>query len=661
MSSPSIILTSEFVTSHDTGAVDYLDRQDRQVDKDKFLDAGIEKEAHDILSLDMIKQLDENDFSTYLNYLGRQQALEKTTTLSDKEQIERNTIEKKLTEFEGKMTTPSTQEKHLEVRGLFDKQSDFLTAEQKDFYKDFFADASKNGAFLFQDVVSFDTQFLVDQGVYDPSTKKLDSTKLKQAGRLMMKKYFELENLEDTGQWVGAIHYNTDHFHIHFSTTESQNTRELISITDKTTGEKKEVRNGFKRQKTINQMKATFVNQLIDRSNELEKLSQLRNQLVVTIREQPHDHLAKDKLNQLRDVLPNEKQRWQYNRLSNDVKEKINDAVQTILKSNKEFDSFKQLVKEESQFRNSLYRNDKQEDYFKNKMADMDVRLGNALLKHLKQVEQEQIEAKRFAPNVVADEKKIDQTIKHQPQSNLSHYSQFNQKKLKEQMPDVSMVGSRHYWHKQGRLITANAEPLDISVPVMKDNGKTLSHFGVGHVYDISQTKEWSIPSQYTKEPVASQPQKINTDTNKLPTNIYRYRKEQRDEILKNHPNARTVFPLEDWVKLGYRPNTFEKPTFITHTYKDSNTGEQKTFERGVFERSQVTRGTQTELNYLKKDLDKAYTTPYRPSAIDYSQRAVNKVARLLEKDYDVERNKFEKERLDRKVAIAQHEAELGY
>ena len=84
MSSPSIILTSEFVTSHDTGAVDYLDRQDRQVDKDKFLDAGIEKEAHDILSLDMIKQLDENDFSTYLNYLGRQQALEKTTTLSDK-------------------------------------------------------------------------------------------------------------------------------------------------------------------------------------------------------------------------------------------------------------------------------------------------------------------------------------------------------------------------------------------------------------------------------------------------------------------------------------------------------------------------------------------------------------------------------------------------
>ena len=193
MSSPAIILTSEFVISHDEGSINYLDRRDRQIHSEKEISIGIEGEAHEIMSLDMIRQLDESDFSNYLNYLGRQQALEKNNSRSEGEELELVTIEKKLKNMEQNSKPLTNHDNHMEVRGLFDKENDTLTLERKEFYKEFFSAASNNGAFLFQDVVSFDTKFLVEQGVFDPLTKQLDSTKLKQAGRLMMKKYFELE------------------------------------------------------------------------------------------------------------------------------------------------------------------------------------------------------------------------------------------------------------------------------------------------------------------------------------------------------------------------------------------------------------------------------------------------------------------------------------
>lgn len=841
MSSPAIILTSEFVVSHDEGSINYLDRRDRQVDKEKELSVGIEAEAHEIMSLDMMKQLDESDFSNYLNYLGRQQALEKNISRSDGEELELLTIEKKIKSMEQKKNAPANYDNHMEVRGLFDSENDTLTAERKEFYKDFFSTASNNGAFLFQDVVSFDTNFLVAQGVFDPVTKKLDSTKLKQAGRLMMKKYFELENLDETGQWVGAIHYNTDHFHIHFSTTESRNTREIITITDKTTGAKKDVHNGFKKQKTINQMKATFANQLIDRSKELEKISRLRNHLVGYVRESHHEANLKKQLKELRKILPDEKKKWQYNRLSAPVKSKINETVASLLKENKDFHQFKQLIKEEGQFRNRLYRQENKNEYYKNKMKDMNVRFGNALLKNMKDVEkefklqsrmpmafdlttkeestvvkqqtsnlenysklnQEKIknqlpsvsfvkteeawkkegrtlsqesipieisvpimsedgkELKGFTlghvydishteinrqltyqvtmnghsnykPNldkyspynqeklkeqlphvsvlgtshywekegrtlvpgtkpleitipvmsedgekllgydvgyiydisqtVVIDTKEkniswADEKNKKLP-SNLSSYSKFNQQKLKEQMPGVTTVGSRSFWKKEGRFIAPEAEPLLISVPVMKEDGKTLSHFGEGMVYDVSQTRLFSQEIQPTHPKVPSQSTPIS---HLFSNNLYRYTNEQRDSILEQRPEAKTLLSRPQWLEKGYCPRHFEKPIFVESTFKHPETKEMITYERAVYDVSQVRQATNYELKQLQKEYDQLKETRYQPSAIEYSSQAVKKLSRLLEKDYDTERNKFEKERLDHQVQMAQLEAGHSY
>ncbi|NKC69079.1 MobP2 family relaxase [Vagococcus fluvialis] len=840
MSSPAIILTSEFVISHDEGSINYLDRRDRQIDSDKEISIGIEGEAHEIMSLDMIRQLDESDFSNYLNYLGRQQALEKNNSRSEGEELELVTIEKKLKNMEQNSKPPTNHDNHMEVRGLFDKENDTLTPERKEFYKEFFSAASNNGAFLFQDVVSFDTKFLVEQGVFVPLTKQLDSTKLKQAGRLMMKKYFELENLEETGQWVGAIHYNTEHFHIHFSTTESKNTRDIITITDKQTGQKKDVRNGFKKQNTINQMKAIFANQLIDRSQELEKISRLRNHLVLYVRESNHESKLKKQLNELKKILPIEKKKWQYNRLSSSVKLIINETVESLLKENKDFNQFKQLIKEEGRFRNSLYRKESKNEYYQNKMKDMNVRFGNALLKNMKEVEKEIAQLKRMpmsyrleVKNESKPIKKIDSNLKnysklnqekirtqlssasfvkteaswkkegreptkeavpieisipimsedgkelkgfdvgyvydvsqtevnrrfsfqvnmnshgnYQPNldkystynqeklkkqlpnvsvvgtsnywrkegrtlipgtkpleisipimtedgkklldydvgyiydisqtvvvetkektlsfsdekkkltSNLTSYSKFNQQKLKEQMPEVTTVGSRYFWKKEGRFIAPDSEPLYISIPVMKEDGKTLSHFSEGVVYDISQTKLFS--NEIQNAPVNKM--QHSTDLSKqFSNNMYRYTSKQRESIQEQSPGASTVMSRPQWLEKGLCPRHLEQPIFIESTFKNPETQQIITYERAVYDVSQVRQATKYELKQLQKEYDSLKQTRYQPSAIEYSNHAVRKLSNLLEKDYDTERNKFEKERLDRQVHIAQQEASHGY
>ena len=145
-------------------------------------------------------------------------------------------------------------------------------------------------------------------------------------------------------------------------------------------------------------------------AEELKKISQIKNHLVVFVRESNHESQLKRQLNDLKKILPVEKKKWQYNRLSSTIKSRINETVELLLKENKDFNQFKQLIKEEGKFRNSLYRKEDKNEYYQNKMKDMNVRFGNALLKNMKDVEkeiviQEKVESKE--KNVETKPKKL--------------------------------------------------------------------------------------------------------------------------------------------------------------------------------------------------------------------------------------------------------------
>ena len=140
-----------------------------------------------------------------------------------------------------------------------------------------FREAEQNGSVLFKDVISFDTAFLIKQKIYNPYSNELDRKAIINAARTMMKNFFEKEKLSDTGVWLGEIHYNTKHFHVHITTTETINTR-------------KKMKDGQPRGKrvpsTINQMKRDFGNEISDntRTTIREQISELRNSLVYSTR-----------------------------------------------------------------------------------------------------------------------------------------------------------------------------------------------------------------------------------------------------------------------------------------------------------------------------------------------------------------------------------------
>src|SRR5690625_581629 len=62
---------------------------------------------------------------------------------------------------------------------LFSNEYNTLNKEEKKEMKRSFALAQKNGSPMWQDVISFDNEWLAEQGLYDHETKKLDENKVK--------------------------------------------------------------------------------------------------------------------------------------------------------------------------------------------------------------------------------------------------------------------------------------------------------------------------------------------------------------------------------------------------------------------------------------------------------------------------------------------------
>ncbi|BAR79271.1 hypothetical protein BASH2_pXO20109 (plasmid) [Bacillus anthracis] len=91
--------------------------------------------------------------------------------------------------------------------------------------------AQNKGSVYYQDVISFDTDFLIEQKLYDPVTDILDENRIRNASHKMMEQLFKDEQIEENnGFWFASIHRNTEHIHIHFGTVEKENRRKLVEV-----------------------------------------------------------------------------------------------------------------------------------------------------------------------------------------------------------------------------------------------------------------------------------------------------------------------------------------------------------------------------------------------------------------------------------------------
>lgn len=142
-------------------------------------------------------------FSTYLDYINREAAKQ------DKDG--------KVLTFEQYNDYMSNSEK---TTGLFTSVKDLLLEDDIEDIKDKFDQAEENGSVMWKTIISFDNEWLQENGVYDPETKILNTSIIRDSTRNCMKKILEKEGLDQSTVWSAAIHYNTDNIHVHIATVE---------------------------------------------------------------------------------------------------------------------------------------------------------------------------------------------------------------------------------------------------------------------------------------------------------------------------------------------------------------------------------------------------------------------------------------------------------
>lgn len=105
--------------------------------------------------------------------------------------------------------------------GLFDFATDLLSREKIQEYKDLFNQSQDNGSPMQREIISFDTEFLIEEGIM--INGEVNTKRLKRATREAVRSLIKNSHMrEQPGNqyWVAAIHKNTDNIHIHISMSE---------------------------------------------------------------------------------------------------------------------------------------------------------------------------------------------------------------------------------------------------------------------------------------------------------------------------------------------------------------------------------------------------------------------------------------------------------
>lgn len=338
----------------------------------------------------------ESDFVKYVSYMGRKYALESKKKMTKSEEEELNLLDKHIQDLSPEKIKEDqgipNKEKGI-LPGVFSKDKNVITQNDLTDIKELMEKAQNSGSVYYQDVISFDTDFLVKNKLYNPETDTLDENRIRIASQKMMQQLFKDEQIEESnGFWFASIHRNTDHIHIHFGTVEKENRRKVVKkeVNGKTYYEPK----GKRKQRTLDNMKTTFANSLVDRTSELSRISNLRNDLVQEVKEQFQQSKEKKQdrklilLQEIYDGLPSNKKDWTYGskKMPKKTRDKIDELTELLMKDNPIYKEYKEAVEKESDFQKELYGESDREDkdYAKNQLEDINKRMGNSLLKELK-------------------------------------------------------------------------------------------------------------------------------------------------------------------------------------------------------------------------------------------------------------------------------------
>lgn len=490
MSTPSVTFMLQY-TGANSGFVDYMNRSEA-VDIDNELAVSKNEQMIDELSVDQLKKIRAEvpeqslDFPDYIDYMNRSYATEKQT--KDK-------------------------------TAVFNQEKNHLTTDEVDQLKNQLETAYQNGSLLWQGVLSFDNSFLAKQGLYDLETGQVDQAAIKNVLRTAMPHLIQREGLSSDAFWWGNIHLNTDNIHIHFGLSELESSREKIYYAPRG---RMELRGNFS-QKSIQGLKSEIFHGLLNdqtRSRLLRQeqvLANLKTDLLKNVLQDNQVATAAEKnfLEQAYNHLPQDKN-WRFKSNAKDFatsKFFLNRYLDSYFE-NEGKEVYDNFIKETRTFLEeyrTAYSSDDHRSYervryvdgkpikqtvstagydmeklLKRRENDLRERLGNAILKQFKE----------GVPRVGIAEGSQDMV------SNLNHFSQSNQERLRKQLPSVQLVREATDWEKRGFTVPEGVKPLTILRPEYGSYDKhgtgigPVTGFKTVEVYDVSQVKEDIVNKQ---------------------------------------------------------------------------------------------------------------------------------------------------------------------
>lgn len=490
MSTPSVTFMLQY-TGANSGFVDYMNRSEA-VDIDNELAVSTSEQLIDDVGIDQLKKIQAEvpeqslNFPEYIDYMNRSYATEKQTK---------------------------------NKTAVFNQEKNHLTTGEVDQLKNQLETAYQNGSLLWQGVLSFDNSFLAKQGLYDMETGQVDQAAIKNVLRTAMPHLIKREGLSRDAFWWGNIHLNTDNIHIHFGLSEVESAREKIFYAPRG---RMELRGNFS-QKSIQGLKSEIFHGLLNdqtRSRLLRQEQVLANLKTDLLRNVLQGHQVataaeKNFLEQAYNHLPQNKN-WRFKSNAKDFatsKFFLNRYLDSYFE-NEGKEVYDNFIKETRTFLEeyrTAYSSDDHRSYervryvdgkpikqtvstagydmeklLKRRENDLRERLGNAILKQFKE----------GVPRVGIAEGSQDMV------SNLNHFSQSNQERLRKQLPSVQLVREATDWEKRGFTVPEGVKPLTILRPEYGSYDKhgtgigPVTGFKTVEVYDVSQVKEDIVNKQ---------------------------------------------------------------------------------------------------------------------------------------------------------------------
>ncbi|MBC1453255.1 hypothetical protein HB790_14055 [Listeria welshimeri] len=307
--------------------------------------------------------------------------------------------------------------------GLFDNTGEYISKERRKDYVQYFKLAQERDTILWQDLFSFNNEWLEEYGLMNTKTNEVDDTRLMNAVKTAMDTLVKMEGLQDY-KWVASMHHNTEHRHFHVAGVELNPSRlwkwhnvykkdyrgryVLDEVGKKIpTGNKVFQPTGVRKKETLKKIKSVFVNQLIQSAEALKAIDHVaRQEIVGSIKAakafQVESQQEKEMLANLYLKLPKDKRLWN---MKNAKKNFFGKEVTLLIES-----KFKGLLKEpynewqkksiaQSEAYEKAYKNVEIKDapindpeikkYYQDKLDKLYYDAGNAILAQLRNLDKE--------------------------------------------------------------------------------------------------------------------------------------------------------------------------------------------------------------------------------------------------------------------------------